>query len=68
VTNMADFSVIALEGLFSEQVITSGLWAHRLSDVMHCNYSLCRRPKACLCQNPMSHVRTKKTCFKKINC
>jgi len=24
-TNMADFSMIALEGLFSEQVITSGL-------------------------------------------
>lgn len=57
--NMTNFSMIAPEGLFSKQVIISGLWAHRFSDVKHCNYSLCRRLKACLYRNPMSHVRTK---------
>lgn len=66
--NVANFSMIALEWPFSKQVITSGLWAHRFSDVKHCNYSLCRRIKACLRQNPMSHVWTKKTGFKKISC
>lgn len=38
--NMANFSMIVLEGLFSKQVVTSGSWAHRFSDVKHCNYSV----------------------------
>lgn len=65
--NMENFSMIALEGLFSKQVITCGLRASRFSDVKHCSYSLCRILKACLCQNPMSHIRTKNTVCKRIN-
>jgi hypothetical protein len=50
--NMANFLMIALEGLFSKQVITCGLRVPVFSDVKHCNYSLCKRLKAFYVKTP----------------